>query len=247
MNDSGGRQDAAVLISAPLWFKDSDWIDERDRRHISVGQMSEMYKHFHAMYSETFFDTASNHRLCEDAIQALKSTHISGKPLFLHNYVMLLRETYSHAHYNIFDLLCDDRRTVRLRFWQHIVLIYRVVLHKSNKAWSSISGTAKACANKLTILLHFASLYSIYKDVAHSAFIAELTDEADRIACGTQENRTPSEREQIREYLEAIHMIYKLRHVQRRRSFLQRGDEDDVRERTRSAASEEVRCVLSLG
>ena len=47
--------------------------------------------------------------VCEDAIQALKSTHISGKPLFLHNYVMLLRETYSHAHYNIFDLLCDDR------------------------------------------------------------------------------------------------------------------------------------------
>lgn len=44
------------------WFKDSDWIDERDRRHISVGQMNEMYKHFHAMYSETFFDTASNHR-----------------------------------------------------------------------------------------------------------------------------------------------------------------------------------------
>ena len=92
------------------------------------------------------------------------------------------------------------------------------------------------------------------------AFIAELTDEADRIAYGTQENRTPSEREQvvlsflasldwlplfqIREYLEAIHMIYKLRHVQRRRSFLHRGDEDDVRERTRSAASEEVRCVL---
>lgn len=71
--------------------------------------------------------------------------------------------------YNYFwNLDIFFRRTARLRFWQNIVLIYRVVLHKSNKAWNNISGTAKACANKLTILLHFASLYSIYKDVAHS-------------------------------------------------------------------------------
>ncbi|KAL6725416.1 hypothetical protein Aduo_007470 [Ancylostoma duodenale] len=174
--------------------------------------MAEIYRNFHAALNETYWETASNHKICTDAMETLKTTHISKKNgRFLVLFTSVLSEAYSHAHYNVQELLYDDRDHVRADYWSEVLLLYKAVMAKADKVHAH-----SKCCHQLTLLLHFASLYSLYKDVADEEFIVSLYKRAENYIFNDHHRFTESETEQIREYHEAIQTIYHLRGERRR-------------------------------
>ncbi|KHJ93269.1 hypothetical protein OESDEN_06824 [Oesophagostomum dentatum] len=189
-------------------------VDSKGRVHISADEMAEVYKNFHAALNDTYWETASNHKICTDAMEMLKTTHISKKNgRFLMLFTSVLSEAYSHANYNVQDLLYDDRDTVRANYWTDVLLLYKAVMTKADK----VNAQSK-CYHQLALLLHFASLYSLYKDVADEEFIVSLYKRAENYVFNDHHRMTEAETEQIREYYDAIQTIYHLRGERRRAS-----------------------------
>ncbi|VDO85911.1 unnamed protein product [Haemonchus placei] len=182
-------------------------VDAKGRVHISLEDMAEIYRNFHAALSETYWETASNHKICTDAMEMLKTTHISKKNgRFLFLFTSVLSEAYSHAHYNIQELLYDNRDEVRTTYWSDILMLYKAVMMKADKVYSHTK-----CSQRLALLLHFATLYSLYKDVAEEDFIISLYQLAEEYFAIDKHRLTDSEVEQIKEYHDAIQTIYYLR------------------------------------
>ncbi|KAK5971957.1 hypothetical protein GCK32_009057, partial [Trichostrongylus colubriformis] len=73
------------------------------------------------------------------------------------------------------------------------------------------------CGQRLALLLHFASLFSLYKDVADEDFIVSLHQLAEEYIANDKHRLTDGELEQIKEYYNAIQTIYHLR-CERRQS-----------------------------
>ncbi|VDK53872.1 unnamed protein product [Cylicostephanus goldi] len=145
-----------------LHLRHTRGVDAKGRMHITADEMAEIYKSFHAALNETYWETASNHKICTDVMETLKTTHISKKSgRFLLLFTSALSEAYSHANYNVQGLLYDDRDIVRANYWSDILLFYKAVMTKADRV-----NTQSKCCHLLALLLHFASLYSLYKDVA---------------------------------------------------------------------------------
>ncbi|XGW15088.1 hypothetical protein V3C99_000963 [Haemonchus contortus] len=190
-----------------LHLRSAKGVDAKGRVHISLEDMAEIYRNFHAALSETYWETASNHKICTDAMEMLKTTHISKKNgRFLFLFTSVLSEAYSHAHYNIQELLYDNRDEVRTTYWSEILMLYKAVMMKADKVYSHTK-----CSQRLALLLHFASLYSLYKDVADEDFIISLYQLAEECIAIDKHRLTDSELEQIKEYHDAIQTIYYLR------------------------------------
>nr|CDJ92314.1 unnamed protein product [Haemonchus contortus] len=190
-----------------LHLRSARGVDAKGRVHVSLEDMAEIYRNFHAALSETYWETASNHKICTDAMEMLKTTHISKKNgRFLFLFTSVLSEAYSHAHYNIQELLYDNRDEVRTTYWSEILMLYKAVMIKADKVYSHTK-----CSQRLALLLHFASLYSLYKDVADEDFIISLYQLAEEYIAIDKHRLTDSELEQIKEYHDAIQTIYYLR------------------------------------
>nr|CDJ97993.1 unnamed protein product [Haemonchus contortus] len=190
-----------------LHLRSARGVDAKGRVHISLEDMAEIYGNFHAALSETYWETASNHKICTDAMEMLKTTHISKKNgRFLFLFTSVLSEAYSHAHYNIQELLYDNRDEVRTTYWSDILMLFKAVMMKADKVYSHTKSS-----QRLALLLHFASLYSLYKDVADEDFIISLYQLAGEYIAIDKHRLTDSELEQIREYHDAIQTIYYLR------------------------------------
>lgn len=188
--------------------------DSKGRVHISLEDMAEIYRNFHAALNDTYWETASNHKICTDAMEMLKTTHISKKNgRFLFLFTSVLSEAYSHAHYNMQELFYDDRDVVRANYWADILVMYKVVMAKADKVYSH-----SKCAQRLALLLHFASLFSLYKDVADEGFIVALYQRAESYIVSDNHRLTDAELEQVKEYYDAIQTIYHLRGEQPRAS-----------------------------
>ncbi|EYC01915.1 hypothetical protein Y032_0103g3536 [Ancylostoma ceylanicum] len=196
-----------IFSKMHLHLRHSRGVDSKGRVHITADEMAEIYRNFHAALNETYWETASNHKICTDAMETLKTTHISKKNgRFLVLFTSVLSEAYSHAHYNVQELLYDDRDHVRADYWAEVQQLYKAVMAKADKVHAH-----SKCCHQLALLLHFASLYSLYKDVADEEFIISLYKRAENYILNDHHRFTESETEQIREYHEAIQTIYHLR------------------------------------
>ncbi|VDL67875.1 unnamed protein product [Nippostrongylus brasiliensis] len=67
-------------------------------------------------------------------MEMLKTTHISKKNgRFLFLFTSVLSEAYSHAHYNVQELLYDDRDIIRANYWSDVLVLYKAVMTKAEK------------------------------------------------------------------------------------------------------------------
>ncbi|KAK6745383.1 hypothetical protein RB195_011860 [Necator americanus] len=190
-----------------LHLRHSRGVDAKGRVHISTDEMAEIYRNFHQALNETYWETASNHKICTDAMETLKTTHISKKNgRFLVLFTSVLSEAYSHAHYNVQELLYDDRDQIRGNYWADVVSFHKAVMAKADKVHAH-----SKCLHQLALLLHFASLYSLYKDVANEEFIISLYQRAENYILNDHHRLTDAEADQIKEYHDAIQTIYHLR------------------------------------
>ncbi|CAD6200047.1 unnamed protein product [Caenorhabditis auriculariae] len=188
----------------------SGWTDSHGRTHINDGDMANMYSDFHKALGETYWQTASNQKICEDAMQALRKTHISKKTAtFLKNFVALTRDAYSHAHYNVNELFYEQRTIVRSEYWHEIAKIYHVVMLKADKVMHHDNTLLK-----LELIMHFVNLYSMYKDIADEDFVVDAHSRASTIYAAIHQtpNVTDQERSKAQEYSEAVELAYRLRH-----------------------------------
>ncbi|WKY02424.1 hypothetical protein Q1695_016018 [Nippostrongylus brasiliensis] len=220
--------------------------DSKGRVYVSLDDMAEIYRNFHAALNATYWETASNHKICTDAMEMLKTTHISKKNgRFLFLFTSVLSEAYSHAHYNVQELLYDDRDIIRANYWSDVLVLYKAVMTKAEKVYSH-----SKCAQPLSILLHFASLFSLYKDVADEDFITSLYQTAESYIVNDKHRLNDAELEQVKEYYNAIETIYHLRaerrHGSRQDRSLQVPDEPPTLRIEVDDTTEDMQQILGL-
>uniref|UniRef100_A0A1I7X197 BUB1 N-terminal domain-containing protein n=1 Tax=Heterorhabditis bacteriophora TaxID=37862 RepID=A0A1I7X197_HETBA len=101
---------------------------------------------------------------------------------------------------------------------------------------------------KLTILLHFAALFSLYKDVAKEEFIVNLYRRAEEYIRYDQYKLNSSEKKHGSEYFEAIQFIYRLR--KEGKTAKQQTDEKEEKEAVKNEPGDEMKtcdvCINDL-
>ncbi|CAI4230508.1 unnamed protein product [Auanema sp. JU1783] len=191
-----------------LFRHPSDQPDSRGRYHINADQIAFLYKTIHDKLSESFWDPKTNHEICLDAMKTIRETHISKKTgRFLLNFTAIVREVYSHANYNTKELFDEDRQLIRLQYWKEIHQLFDVIIRKADHVWQH------AEEEKMALLLQFASLQSLYKDVAEIDIISIIYEKAVVMMHETNPKTRMVESDVLYDYFDQIQLAYRLRNV----------------------------------